>query len=108
MREARANITRPSTWSAATVSPGRVGADGDELALVLIEGVARHRATTSALAGWPIATGTVEGACRHLVKDRLELTGARWGLTGAEANLTLRSVLANGDFDAYWAHHLTA
>src|SRR6266496_124807 len=57
-------------------------------------------------AGWPIATGTIEGACRHLVKDRLEVTGARWGLTGAEAILTLRALVANGDFNAYWAHHL--
>jgi len=56
--------------------------------------------------GWPIATGIIEGACRHLVKDRLDVTGARWGLTGAEAILTLRAVLANGDFDAYWTHHL--
>jgi ribosomal protein S9 len=34
--------------------------------------------------GWPIATGVIEGACRHLVKDRLDLTGSRWGLQGAE------------------------
>ena len=57
-------------------------------------------------AGWPIATGIIEGACRHLVKDRLEVTGARWGLPGAEAILTLRALLANGDFDAYWTYHL--
>jgi hypothetical protein len=30
--------------------------------------------------GWPIATGAVEGACRHLIADRLDITGARWGL----------------------------
>jgi hypothetical protein len=35
--------------------------------------------------GWPIATGVIEGACRHLVKDRMDITGARWGLPGAEA-----------------------
>jgi hypothetical protein len=57
-------------------------------------------------AGWPIATGIIEGACRHIVKDRLDLTGARWGLSGAEAILTLRAVLANGDFQTYWAFHL--
>ncbi|GAT68906.1 hypothetical protein PS9374_04571 [Planomonospora sphaerica] len=56
-------------------------------------------------AGWPIATGVIEGACRHLVKDRLDITGARWGLAGAEAVLTLRAVIANGDFDAYWRFH---
>ena len=57
-------------------------------------------------AGWPIATGIIEGACRHIVKDRLDVTGARWGLTGAEAILTLRALLANGDFQTYWAFHL--
>jgi hypothetical protein len=56
--------------------------------------------------GWPIATGVIEGACRHLVKDRMDLTGARWGLSGAEAILGLRAVVANGDFEEYWAFHL--
>lgn len=37
--------------------------------------------------GWPIATGAIEGACRHLIADRLDTTGARWGLAGAEAVL---------------------
>jgi hypothetical protein len=50
---------------------------------------------------WPIATGIVEGACRHLVKDRMDITGARWGLTGAEAILKLRALKANGDFNDY-------
>ena len=57
--------------------------------------------------GWPIATGIVEGACRHLVKDRMDITGARWGLAGAEAILKLRAIKANRDFDAYWHFHLT-
>lgn len=56
--------------------------------------------------GWPIATGIIEGACRHLVKDRMDLTGARWGLHGAEAILKLRALRSNGDFDAYWTWHL--
>ncbi len=56
--------------------------------------------------GWPIATGIIEGACRHLVKDRLDLTGARWGLHGAEAILKLRALRSNGDFDEYWQFHL--
>jgi hypothetical protein len=55
--------------------------------------------------GWPIATGVIEGACRHLVKDRLDLTGARWGLAGAEAILLLRAVINNGDFESYWRFH---
>jgi hypothetical protein len=56
--------------------------------------------------GWPIATGIIEGACRHLVKDRMDLTGARWGLHGAEAVLKLRALRCNDDFDAYWRYHL--
>ncbi|MGW4518352.1 ISKra4 family transposase [Streptomyces sp. NPDC004393] len=63
------------------------------------------RYDTALAAGWPIATGIIEGACRHLVKDRLDITGARWGLAGAEAVLKLRALRANGDFDAYWAWH---
>jgi hypothetical protein len=56
--------------------------------------------------GCPIATGVIEGACRHLVKDRMEKTGARWSLEGAEAVLKLRSLYASGDLDEYWAFHL--
>ncbi|WP_414166357.1 ISKra4 family transposase [Streptoverticillium reticulum] len=59
-------------------------------------------------AGWPIATGIIEGAARHLIADRLDIGGARWGLAGAEAVLNLRAVTANGDLDAYWRHHITA
>ena len=55
--------------------------------------------------GWPIATGAVEGACRHLIADRLDITGARWGLDAAEAVLRLRTVVANGDLDSYWHFH---
>jgi hypothetical protein len=57
-------------------------------------------------AGLPIATGVIEGACRYLVKDRMEKTGARWSLVGAEAVLRLRALRASGDFDDYWAFHL--
>lgn len=56
--------------------------------------------------GWPIATGVIEGACRHLIADRLDISGARWGLDGAEAVLTLRAVISNGDFEEYWRFHL--
>jgi len=52
--------------------------------------------------GLPISTGVIEGACRHLVKDRMDITGACWGLRGAEAVLKLRSLRASGDLDAYW------
>jgi hypothetical protein len=55
--------------------------------------------------GWPIASGLVEGACRSIVKDRLDITGARWSLRGAEAVLLLRTVITNGDFEEYWTFH---
>ena len=55
--------------------------------------------------GLPIATGVIEGACRHLVKDRMDVTGARWTLKGAEAVLKLRSLRASGDWDEYWEFH---
>ncbi len=55
--------------------------------------------------GVPIATGIIEGACRYLVEDRMNLTGARWSLTGAEAVLRLRALRASDDFDAYWKFH---
>ncbi len=51
--------------------------------------------------GWPIGTGVVEGACRHLVKDRMELSGMRWTVAGAEALLALRAVNENGDWEAF-------
>lgn len=55
--------------------------------------------------GLPIATGVIEGACRHLVKDRMDVTGARWSLTGAEAVLRLRALRSSQDFDEYWTFH---
>jgi hypothetical protein len=56
-------------------------------------------------AGLPIATGVIEGACRYLVRDRMERTGARWSLAGTEAILRLRSLRASHDWDAYWRYH---
>lgn len=55
--------------------------------------------------GLPIATGVIEGACRHLVKDRMDITGARWGLERAEAILKLRSLKVSGDLPAYLTFH---
>ena len=55
--------------------------------------------------GHPIATGVIEGACRHLVKDRMDITGARWRLKGAEATLKLRSLHVSGDLEDYWEFH---
>lgn len=51
--------------------------------------------------GWPIASGVIEGVCRHFVKDRLELSGMRWSLDGAENLLHLRAVAENKDWQPY-------
>jgi hypothetical protein len=56
--------------------------------------------------GWPIATGVIDGGCQHMVKDRMDITGARWSLHGAEAVLRLPALISNGDLDAYWSYHL--
>jgi hypothetical protein len=55
--------------------------------------------------GLPISTGVIEGACRHLVENRMNLTGARWSLQGAEGVLRLRSLVMSGDFEEYWRFH---
>jgi len=52
-------------------------------------------------AGYPIGSGVVEGACRHLVKDRMELTGMRWSVPGAQAILKLRAVSLNGNWEQF-------
>ncbi len=52
-------------------------------------------------AGYPIATGVVESACGHLVKDRMGKAGARWRLTGAESVLKLRCIKASGNWHNY-------
>jgi hypothetical protein len=54
--------------------------------------------------GWPIGTGVIEGACRHLVKDRFELSGMRWTISGAESLLNLRSIAENDDWERFEAY----
>ena len=47
----------------------------------------------------------VEGACGHLVQDRMEQAGMRGTVEGAQAVLDLRAVRLNDDWEAYWAYH---
>jgi len=56
--------------------------------------------------GYPIGSGVAEGACRHLVKDRMELTGMRWNKPGAQAVLELRAVEINEDWRAFWDYRV--
>jgi hypothetical protein len=78
----------------------------DKCADYLLKYRAMRRDDQYLAAGYPIGTGVIEGACRYLVKDRMERTGARWSLHGAEAVLRLRALWTNGDFEPYWAFHL--
>ncbi len=57
-------------------------------------------------AGLPIASGAVEGACRNLIKDRMERSGMRWTLQGAEAMVKLRAAYLSEDFEENWAFHV--
>ena len=57
--------------------------------------------------GYPIGSGVVEGACKTLVKDRMEQCGMRWTIAGAEAVLRMRSVQINGMTNDYWKYHIT-
>ena len=59
-------------------------------------------------AGYPIGSGVAEGACRHLVKDRMEQTGMRWTTNGAQAMLHLRAIYLNGDWKAYMDYRIEA
>jgi hypothetical protein len=57
-------------------------------------------------AGYPIASGVIEGACRHFVKDRMERSGMRWTIESAQAMLDVRSTYLNGDWDAFMAYRI--
>jgi len=67
----------------------------------------RMRYDTYLSNGWPIASGTVEGACKNLIRDRMERSGMRWSEPMAEAMLSLRATYLSGDFEAYWDWHVT-
>jgi hypothetical protein len=56
--------------------------------------------------GYPIGSGVVEGACRHLVKDRMEGTGMRWCVAGAQAMLNLRAVFLNDDWETFQQYRI--
>ena len=56
--------------------------------------------------GWPIASGTVEGACKNLIRDRFERSGMHWTRETAEALLRLRAIYLSGDLNTYWDFHV--
>ena len=66
----------------------------------------KHMKYDKALAaGWPIATGMIEGACRFVIEDRFGITGARWSPDGAGVILKIRAVVVNGDLDDYMRYY---
>ena len=77
----------------------------DDCAKYLVNKAAYLDYPAALAAGWPVATGVIEGTCRYLVADRMDITGARWSVEGAEAILKLRAMRCNGDFDDYWRFH---
>ena len=79
----------------------------DICATYLLRSKPRLQYAQALAAGFPITTGVIEGACRYLINDRLDITGARWGLQGAEAILKLRSINSSGDFENYWTFYQT-
>jgi hypothetical protein len=58
-------------------------------------------------AGYPIASGVIEGACRHVVKDRMERTGMNWIIQGAQPMLDLRCVFLSGQWDDFMDSYIT-
>ena len=72
----------------------------------LQKNAARMRYDEYLAKGYPIASGVIEGACRHYVKDRMERAGMHWTLVGAQAMLDLRATYINGEWDAFWIFHV--
>lgn len=58
-------------------------------------------------AGYPIASGVIEGACGHLVKDRMERSGMRWTLEGARSMLNVRAVFQSDYWDQFCKQRIT-
>jgi hypothetical protein len=85
--------------------PEKTRAPVDKCADYLLDYKAHLRYDEYLRDGLPIASGVIEGACRHLVNDRLGITGAHWSLAGAEAILRLRALRSSGDLEDYWAFH---
>jgi hypothetical protein len=78
-----------------------------EVCHYLTKNLDRMRYEEYLAAGYPIASGVIEGACRHLVKDRMERAGMHWTPAGAQAMLDVRSVFVSGQWEAYQAYRIT-
>ena len=94
--------TEVFTWMAREVDARR--RDGQAM-ICLMDGQ-RMRYDEYLRAGYPIASGVIEGACRHVVKDRMERSGMRWTIDGAQAMLDLRSTTINDQWSAFQNHRI--
>jgi hypothetical protein len=94
-------------WATQTDNPAKYG-PLEKSANYFDKNLERMRYDEYLAKGWPIATGIIEGACRHVVKDRCEGSGMRWTEQGAEAILHLRCIHQNGDWDAYHQFRMKA
>lgn len=70
--------------------------------------LARMRYDEYLAQGYPIASGVIEGACRHLVKDRMERTGMRWCESGAAPMLFLRSLMVTELWESFQSYRQTS
>ena len=80
-------------------------ADVDKAVTYLTNNYQHMHYAKALAAGWPIATGVIEGACRFVIEDRFGITGARWSPDGADVILKLRAVVVNGDLDDYMTYY---
>lgn len=107
--EGRASVVASVMKSAATrqnLSEKR-RAPVDRAAAYILRNKAYMHYDEYLAAGLPIASGVIEGTCKHLVKDRFEITGARWGLEGAESLLKIRAICQSGDWSEFWKFHVS-
>ena len=77
-----------------------------EVCAYLEQNLERMRYDEYLAAGYPIASGAVEGACRHLVKDRMERAGMHWTIPGAQAMLDVRSIYVSGHWEEYQSYRI--
>ena len=87
------------------LSGGKFGGPEKKVVKSAVEYLANNRQhmryDESLAAGYPIGSGVAEGACRHLVKDRLEQTGMRWTVEGAQAMLHVRALYLNDQWEDF-------
>ena len=72
----------------------------------LSKNLSRMRYNEYLAAGYPIASGVIEGACRYVVKDRMERAGMRWTVEGAQAMLSLRTTHINGQWKEFQKYRI--